>query len=143
MKKSLVLLITLCSGFVHAQDIKVHFGLLDHTSGAAQLIEAESINRNNGSPLCWFITNAQPYTELDITEQFTSPPNAQFVRTNAILSINPEASEHKLTFKLNTDAKGELLQCWQFNQDDPIGLYTETLTINNKEYGKYTFQITK
>ncbi|MDK4689596.1 hypothetical protein [Kingella negevensis] len=143
MKKLLLasVLISCFSGAMAADAPKVYFGKLDKQSN--QVIADNDVSQNKGEPVCWQAINFPANTQIAVKERFSSPVGGNFEMLDAIREINEQATEHMLSYTRTTDAKGMVSNCWVFGRQDPVGLYTHTLKLNNSDAGSNQFRVVR
>ena len=119
----------------------VYFGSIMQQNGRPTIEATNEFSRSHHESMCWLIHNAPKHATFKIIEQFRSPPNSIFEHPKAQIQVNANATEHTLTYNAQTNQAGQFLQCWSFDSSDPVGMYTLTLTINNKKIQPQTFQL--
>lgn len=145
MKKIIMaaLLASSFSGAMANDGSRVHFGILDNSSGSPVLNATAEVSRMKGEPVCWFAQGLPARTPLKVVETFNAPAGSVFERPDSVIQVNTSATEHTLSYQTYTDDKGQHLVCWAFGSSDPIGLYQHKVKLNDQEFGTNEFQLVR
>lgn len=107
-------------------------------------LQKQKISRKaKNEQICWVATGKFG-PKVKTVELFKSPAPTSFSSPDAITKASQDKRHHTIERIISSFQKGELVvNCWTFNQQDPVGQYTLQVNIDDVYFPAVTFEVTK
>lgn len=152
MKKLLAVTALLVLGTAYADNEKkvpvqpkMTLAVVDISNKVARPLKERKYSVSNKNlRLCWNVFDV-PFASGNankITEIFTAPSEeAKFIKPGAnVVKDKAVSYVHSNTRSVNNEY---IQNCWQFDQNDPLGTYQFKLLLNNFEFSEVKFELVK
>ncbi|MDO4626769.1 MAG: hypothetical protein Q4A81_05625 [Pasteurellaceae bacterium] len=139
MKKYFAFLIVLFPCLAFANPVFTFGAKSDYKMLGVWLKDGTHYKKQDGHYYCWELTGLPKNKENKIKLEITSPAPATY-RFNGMNSYNKVNHEFNL---VGTLSNGMIDNCWMFENEDPVGTYTLTVTANGVKYPTQTFTLSE
>lgn len=156
MKKFLVIGLAFLSGLAFAETNKevvnatpekpfASIQVFDISGSEPKLMEGNKLSRSKPRQLCITLANLPVQEQNLFAEYFQAPAPMSLGLEGASIQVEENKKNFLITSNVPKGAVSNniLLQCWQFNKENPIGTYTLDLQFNDIVFKGLKFEILK
>lgn len=126
------------------QSPEIFLSVYDVSQNPFKNLQTTTMSRSNKNQrLCW-LAQGNFYNEVNIIEKFNAPVAQNIYSEYGRVSTSNEGKTNTVRSTIKSLNRGKfLLNCWIFDESDPIGKYSLQVQANKHIFPTLTFSITK